>query len=727
MKLCPICRQCYEDTESICTVDSHGALVPSRPGSRIIADKYRLDRLLGRGGMGAVYVGTHIELERPAAIKLLLPDLVADTQALERFRREARAAARLNHPNVADTYDYGILPGGEAYIVMELVDGQTLREYLNVAVALECGEAAAIARQVADGVEVAHRNGIIHRDLKPSNIIISRDHHGGMLAKVVDFGIAKLKEHSSSGGTGVLTSTGSLVGTPRYMSPEQCAGHEIEEASDIYSLGVILYEMLAGHPPFDAASATAVAIKHVQQPPPPLKEARADVPDALAELVMQSLAKAPKERPPSAAELARGLRPFETPLAIGSAAEHDDERTQIAATPPPVRDSLDTNTNRFPLAHTSDSGNHETGQPAPHGAQGTHRAGAPTLVTSSAPEPESRAVEPEGEPLRDVSTPEKNITSFSAPSPAPERATTAASMTDASLPSSDAKDNQALPDVSPSVSQHSADALAGVNDSADRGDDSQPVSSSRTETNAGHVAHDVRSDARDVAASAPDVAHPAPRARIHIKSVLPTLLIYAGIAFLVVIGLGALWLSTTARKSTRTTTSEPTREQTPLADARPTTTQQPTPAATAAATPVVDSSPVPETVAVSSPEVERRALRATLDGWIAATNSRDINRLMSFYASKLDTYYRANNVSLASVQRNKEAVIGQASAVNISIGEPDINLRPDGRTASMVFRKQYVIEGGAASNRGEVSQELRWQKTNAGWKIISERDLRVIR
>ncbi|MGB8507338.1 MAG: serine/threonine-protein kinase, partial [Pyrinomonadaceae bacterium] len=141
-------------------------MIPSRHGSRIIAEKYRLERLLGRGGMGAVYAATHVELDRPVAVKLLLPDLVSDTQALERFRREARAAARLNHPNVVDTYDYGLLSGGEAYIVMELVEGQTLREYMNAARALAFNEAAGVARQVADGIEVAHRNGIIHRDLK---------------------------------------------------------------------------------------------------------------------------------------------------------------------------------------------------------------------------------------------------------------------------------------------------------------------------------------------------------------------------------------------------------------------------------------------------------------------------------------------------------------------------------------------------------------------------------
>jgi eukaryotic-like serine/threonine-protein kinase len=305
MKLCPTCQHCYEDADASCAQEDHAALVLLRPGPRLIADKYLLHRLLGRGGAGAVYAATDAELGRPVAIKLLLPDVPTDEQALERFRREGRAAARLNHPNVADIYHYGTLPGGEAYLVMELVKGLTLRQYLRLGAPLPFTDAIKIAKQVANGVEAAHQGGIIHRDLKPSNIILTRTHTGRLRAKIVDFGIAKLKEQMATG-EGSLTATGCFIGTPRYMSPEQCAGYDLDERSDIYSLGVILYEMVAGQAPFEGPTPIAIALKRIKEPPPPLKEFRPDVPEPLAHLVMESLHVNPSARPQTAGSTRAG-------------------------------------------------------------------------------------------------------------------------------------------------------------------------------------------------------------------------------------------------------------------------------------------------------------------------------------------------------------------------------------------------------------------------------------
>ncbi len=323
MKLCPTCQNCYDDHETECVQETHEALMPGRPGDRLIADKYRLDRLIARGGMGSVYSGTHVDLERSVAIKLFQPDHAADPAAFERFRREARVAAKIKHPNIADIYDYGSLTDGESYIVMELVEGQTLLDTIRQVGQLSFGEAIMLSRQVADGMEAAHHSGVIHRDLKPSNIVLTRNFDGSVMVKIIDFGIAKISEQLSPDDH-TLTATGTLVGTPRYMSPEQCLGHELDARTDIYSFGVILYEMLAGQPPFDATSAIAIALKHVQESPPPLEQFRENVPTELNRLITDLLSTEPAGRPESATELKSRLAEIEN--SIGGYVEQGDSR-----------------------------------------------------------------------------------------------------------------------------------------------------------------------------------------------------------------------------------------------------------------------------------------------------------------------------------------------------------------------------------------------------------------
>ncbi len=323
MKLCPTCQRCYEDYETDCVEETHEALLAGRTGDRLIAEKYRLDSLIARGGMGAVYSGTHLDLDRPVAIKLLQSDLNADPAAFERFRREARVAAKIKHPNIADIYDYGSLTDGESYIVMELVEGQTLLDTIRQIGQLSFAEAIRLSLQISEGMEAAHHSGVIHRDLKPSNIVLTRNFDGNVMVKIIDFGIAKISEQLSADDH-TLTATGTLVGTPRYMSPEQCLGHELDARTDIYSFGVILYEMLAGQPPFDATSAIAIALKHVQEVPPPLDQFRANVPPELDTLVRDLLSAEPSGRPQSATELKSRLGEIEN--SIGVHAEETQSR-----------------------------------------------------------------------------------------------------------------------------------------------------------------------------------------------------------------------------------------------------------------------------------------------------------------------------------------------------------------------------------------------------------------
>ncbi|AEP11491.1 MULTISPECIES: WD40 repeat domain-containing serine/threonine protein kinase [Chloracidobacterium] len=302
MRYCPLCKQCYDDTELRCTKDG-AFLAEAFPGARIISGKYRLDALIGQGGMGSVYRATHLELDRTIALKIVLPDFVSNHETLERFRQEARAAARLNHPNVISVYDFGILPTGQAYLAMELLTGHSLREELERHERLSPQRIVSILRPVCQAIHAAHEAGVVHRDIKPDNIILlSKPETGEEIVKVVDFGIAKLKERP---GTTVsnLTEPGLVMGTPHYMSPEQCRGEELDRTSDIYSLGVTLYELLVGHVPFDAPTPSAVIIQHAVDPPPLMRRLRPDIPEEIERVVLRALSKVREQRQPTALRL----------------------------------------------------------------------------------------------------------------------------------------------------------------------------------------------------------------------------------------------------------------------------------------------------------------------------------------------------------------------------------------------------------------------------------------
>ncbi|MGQ9896196.1 MAG: WD40 repeat domain-containing serine/threonine protein kinase [Acidobacteriota bacterium] len=302
MRYCPLCKQCYDDTELRCTKDGV-FLAEVFPGTRIISGKYRLDALIGQGGMGSVYRATHLELDRTIALKIVLPDFVSNHETLERFRQEARAAARLNHPNVISVYDFGILPTGQAYLAMELLTGHSLREELERQERLSPRRIASILRPVCQAIHAAHEAGVVHRDIKPDNIIlITKPETGEEIVKVVDFGIAKLKERSGSTVSN-LTEPGLVMGTPHYMSPEQCRGEELDRTSDIYSLGITLYELLVGHVPFDAPTPSAVIIQHAVDPPPLMHRLRPDIPEQIERVVLRALSKSREHRQPTALHL----------------------------------------------------------------------------------------------------------------------------------------------------------------------------------------------------------------------------------------------------------------------------------------------------------------------------------------------------------------------------------------------------------------------------------------
>jgi predicted Ser/Thr protein kinase len=268
---------------------------------QVIAGRFRIEREIGTGGMGTVYLATHLGLERAVAVKIIRREFAGDADVAHRFLLEARTMAKLRHANAAMIFDAGNLPDGRHFIVMEFVEGETLSQALAREGRFSFTRAVEIATQICDVLEEAHRLGIIHRDLKPSNILL-----GKRGVCVLDFGVAKVLASSAESTAANSTGSGQLVGTPRYMSPEQCLGQRVGARSDLYSLGVLLYEMLAGRPPFVDPLQSALLIKQATAAAPPLPKLRPDIGRSLALAVHTLLAKRADDRPRTAA-LAKSL------------------------------------------------------------------------------------------------------------------------------------------------------------------------------------------------------------------------------------------------------------------------------------------------------------------------------------------------------------------------------------------------------------------------------------
>jgi serine/threonine-protein kinase len=273
---------------------------------RTLDEKYYVEERLGSGGMGKVYRARHLSMDRPVAIKFLRQRFSEDEAARTRLLTEARAAVALRHSNAVSVTDFGQTVEGWVYIVMELLEGRTLREIVSREAPLETARATSIMLQASDAVGAAHSAGIIHRDLKPSNILITQSADQPAVVKVLDFGIAKFFAGNDDDATD-LAQTTSVIGTPRYMSPEQHSGHELTPATDVYSLGVILYEMLTGMVPFSGSTHAEIAQKHVNDTPHSPREVVAAIPEDVERIVLHALEKQPSDRPPNAAEFRREL------------------------------------------------------------------------------------------------------------------------------------------------------------------------------------------------------------------------------------------------------------------------------------------------------------------------------------------------------------------------------------------------------------------------------------
>src|SRR6185369_5695140 len=273
---------------------------------------YKVTARLGEGGMGIVYLAEHPSLGRKAAIKVLHPQMAADPQVVSRFFQEARASNAIRHPNIVEAYDFGVLPDGASYIIMEYLEGENLSERIKKQTRLSVRAALDFTCQAAAALAAAHDKGIVHRDLKPDNIFLTPDPRAPQheQVKILDFGIAKLQGPIDAMSSH-KTRTGTLMGTPLYMSPEQCLGvREVDHRTDIYSLGCILYEMLCGSPPFVSEGFGALINMHINQPPDRPSQHNPEVTPAVERVLLRMLAKLPIDRVSTMSEVQDALFPI---------------------------------------------------------------------------------------------------------------------------------------------------------------------------------------------------------------------------------------------------------------------------------------------------------------------------------------------------------------------------------------------------------------------------------
>jgi eukaryotic-like serine/threonine-protein kinase len=276
---------------------------------RTIRGRFRVLRKLGEGGMGVVYLADQISFHRRVALKVLHGFYARDEEFIERFRREARLAAMLNHAHIVTVYDFDQGEDGSLFIAMEYVEGRNLRDIIQAG-GLGLDETVRFARQIAEGLDTAHRAGVIHRDIKPENIMVSNKTNE---VKLMDFGIASMKDTEEMSR---LTRTGTIVGTPTYMAPERIEKGQTDEKTDIYSFGILLYEMLTGDVPFSAPTPAAILVKQLQEIPRSVRTSRAEIPASLEAVVMQAIEKEPQKRQANMGKITQTLRKIENSLEI---------------------------------------------------------------------------------------------------------------------------------------------------------------------------------------------------------------------------------------------------------------------------------------------------------------------------------------------------------------------------------------------------------------------------
>ena len=303
-QVCLKCGEEFEDSLTLCPNDGKelSKILDKLKAGDMFADRYQIMRVLGAGGMSTVYLANHVLMNKLMAVKLMHDHLSSDLNAVQRFQREAQTVTLLSHPNILAVHDFGLSPDGLAYLVMDYLDGASLQEYIALKGAIHWQKASSFFLQLCSALQHAHIKGVVHRDLKPGNVMMVRDENKTYKLKIVDFGLAKMCDDNALR----LTQTGDIFGSPLYMSPEQCQGESLDHRSDIYALGIIMYETLSGAPPFKGRGVIQTFQKQISEAPPALP-AGLSIPEPLAQLVYKALAKNPNDRQQSAAELEEAI------------------------------------------------------------------------------------------------------------------------------------------------------------------------------------------------------------------------------------------------------------------------------------------------------------------------------------------------------------------------------------------------------------------------------------
>ncbi len=756
MKICSVCQNCYEEAATSCANNDQGKLVESRPGGRQISAKYRLNILLERGIAGETYQATDISANKSVVIRLIDPSLTGDLMLIrERLNTELRAAAEINHPNVVRVNDYGVLGSNEIFIATEMNGSElTLRDYLKDNGSLSEATAIAIARQAAEGLEAAHSVGIIHRSVSPANIFITLDGQEQPLIKLRNFDFGGLTQREVIDNA---SNAAPYLEAFRYYSPEQCSGQTVDARTDVYSLGVVLYEMLSGGLLFNEPTTAAITSKKNNGQLPPLNHLHFDVKALLTHTLMRSLNKRPDLRPPTSASFARNLRHLEYITRQFSSFGKKPSANQSVRKAVPSFEKSSSGVPTFAppmLAPSVDNSMAEQESHLP--VEQTPIIEAVTAPDKIVSPPVEEIVEPEtlvSEPIvnsEPIRVQKKNITSELAPEPIRVE-----------------RKNVSIPLLAngPVVSR-TQDADVAVPVSRPTVASSTPFAESETEAFADSATlnHQNSFDVDEEYLQEPITKK---RPLIVNTGLIAVLLAVAVLGVIAVAAMKSWQPQTeqtsvvaptlndeTANVSTESTDpnlskggvvastvdkrnvtiSERGRKNEPRDDGAASSEKgkQNDAQPKAASGTVNEQSPNIETsknnqlreaAKGGSPQAE---LGASLNKWIEATNSRDVNQQMNYYAPKMDSYYLARNASQEKVKAEKKRVFENAGVVNIQASKPDIVLSNDGQSARMLFHKKYVIKKGRQDRSGEVIQELQWVKSKNGWKIVSERDVKVV-